>query len=364
MEPLHRRRLASLATVALTAFAGCSDAAAPDSAASAAAPSTAAPTTTSVPAAEVPTSPSSGCAAEPAVAPGVTKVDVPAGTESGFYNRHVPPAASTRSPLPLVVELHGYSSPADVQGAISQFARLGETEGFITLQPQIVRPVPRWGFGLDDPDLDFVAAVVDHAEAALCVDRNRVFLSGFSNGALMVSSLVCRFADRIAAVAPVAGLRAPDGCAPSRPVPVISFHGTADTFVSYDGGFGSSVATLAAPDGKGTIGESGSIEPGAAAGTGGERTVAELAAVWATRNGCESTPAETSAAADVTRLDFACPAGADVELDRVEGGGHAWPGSEFTRAIENVVGPTTFSVDATAEIWAFFEAHPLRGGAA
>ena len=63
-------------------------------------------------------------------------------------------------------------------------------------------------------------------------------------------------------------------------------------------------------------------------------------------------------AADVTKISFSCPPGAEVVLYRVTEGGHAWPGSDFTKSIASVVGPTTFSINATELMWQFFEDHP------
>ena len=63
----------------------------------------------------------------------------------------------------------------------------------------------------------------------------------------------------------------------------------------------------------------------------------------------------------MTRVSYRCPKRADVELYRIEGGGHTWPGSEFSRAIESVVGPTTFSINADDAMWTFFQAHPRPG---
>ena len=48
-------------------------------------------------------------------------------------------------------------------------------------------------------------------------------------------------------------------------------------------------------------------------------------------------------------------------LYRVTGGGHAWPGSTTSAAIEGIVGHTTMSIDANAIMWKFFVAHPLTG---
>jgi polyhydroxybutyrate depolymerase len=132
---------------------------------------------------------------------------------------------------------------------------------------------------------------------------------------------------------------------------VIAFHGTADTFVAYTGGLGASVAHLRT-DNSGTLGTS--------AVTSGGPSIEDIAAAWAHRNGCASTPpVETPVAADVELLNYGCHAGADVQLYCVAGGGHAWPGSQFSRSIETIVGRTTMDIDANELIWAFFVAHPL-----
>lgn len=64
------------------------------------------------------------------------------------------------------------------------------------------------------------------------------------------------------------------------------------------------------------------------------------------------------------RVSYSCPQGADVELYRIEGGGHSWPGSDFSARVESYVGPTTFSIDANEVMWSFFQDHPLTVNAA
>jgi polyhydroxybutyrate depolymerase len=44
-----------------------------------------------------------------------------------------------------------------------------------------------------------------------------------------------------------------------------------------------------------------------------------------------------------------------VEFYIVVGGGHTWPGSAFTARIASITGPTTFEINASKIIWAFFE---------
>jgi polyhydroxybutyrate depolymerase len=64
-------------------------------------------------------------------------------------------------------------------------------------------------------------------------------------------------------------------------------------------------------------------------------------------------------AADVTRRTYtSCADDAAVVLYTVQGGGHTWPGGKPLP--EWFVGRTTYSIDATSLMWAFFSAHPLR----
>jgi polyhydroxybutyrate depolymerase len=272
---------------------------------------------------------------------------------------HVPAAqpagVDADRPWPLVVDLHGYSEPVAVHVLQSALAAYGETAGFVTVAPGIERPVPRWDSNVGSGDVGFLAELLDHIGATVCVDTNRIYVAGLSNGAFMTSVIACDLSDRVAAVAPVAGIQAPAGCAPARPVPVISFHGTADTFVPYTGGLGSSVAALPSADGSGTLGTA------AVSVASDSPTVEDRTSSWAQRNGCQAAPVEEVVAADVALLRFDCPIGDEVLLYRVDGGGHSWPGSAFSKTIESIVGPTTDSIDATELMWEFFQDHPLGG---
>ena len=63
---------------------------------------------------------------------------------------------------------------------------------------------------------------------------------------------------------------------------------------------------------------------------------------------------------NITKFTYDCPASAEVEFYSIENGGHAWPGSEFSRAIEAAVGYTTLAINATDLIWDFFRSHQLH----
>jgi polyhydroxybutyrate depolymerase len=295
--------------------------------------------------------PSSGCRAAPPAASTENPFD--AAGESGFYFQSVPPGARPGRPLPLVVDLHGYSETAALQEDFSQLAVYGDQRGFVTITPQINRPVPLWSDTLASPDVRFLGALLDQAERTLCIDERRVYLTGLSDGAFMTSAVACAFADRVAAVAPVSGIQDIAGCKPARPVPVVTFHGTADPFVSYTGGLGPSALHLPAPNGTGTLGQSGATPT-----TG--PSIPAITAAWARRNGCAPGPSSTVVASGVTLIRYRCPNQADVELYRITGGGHTWPGSQFGRQIASAVGFTTTAISANQIIWRFFEAHPLR----
>ncbi len=319
----------------------------------------AATSSTTSPAAALSTTPvaSKGCTAA-AVAPGETKVNITSSGVARWYLRHVPKGYDATKPTPLVLDVHGYQEGAGIHAAMSAMGVYGDAKGFITITPNGLGPVPHWDTALGSKDLTFMGDVLDSAEAALCVDTARVYASGLSQGAFMSSSIACALADRVAAVAPVAGITAAiKGCAPARPVPVITFHGTADGFVSYTGGLGEKALDLPTPDGSG---KKLRDVPGIL-DQGRSPSIPEQLAAWAKRNGCTLTLQQRKVTSDVTLLSYPCPKGADVELYRVTGGGHSWPGSVFSSSeiMAKVVGKTTMSINADKLIWAFFEAHPL-----
>ncbi len=295
---------------------------------------------------------SAGCHAPPQP-PGETKVTLTSSGAERFYYQHVPPTYDGTAPTPVVIDLHGWQEGADIQKMSSQLGPYGDTHGFVTITPQGQGPVPHWNAAHGSDDGVFLTAALDQVESALCVDERRVYVDGYSNGAMFASFLGCDLSDRVAAIATVDGLVPVPDCKLSRPVPVIAFHGTADPFITYTGGYGQATLNLPTPDGSTTLGKAGVTGAGIP-------PVPEVVAGWATLDGCTSAPpAETTVAADVTLLTYQCPKGNEVELYRIEGGGHTWPGSQFTASIANIVGPTTMSISADELIWDFFQAHPI-----
>ncbi len=296
---------------------------------------------------------SAGCDTETPLAAGETTEALTAAGLDGTYIQHLPPAYDGATPLPLVLGLHGWSQPAALLGTQSQLPAMGDRHRFVTLLPDITRPVPLWDTALDSADVAWIGALLDQAGTTLCIDTNRVYVAGMSNGAMMTSTLACVLSDRIAAVAPVAGVRDPEGCELTRPVPMVAFHGTADEYLAYEGGYGTKVASLPSPDGTGTLGDD-VIAGGSDAAPVRDRIVA-----WAERNDCLAAPTDEPVADDVTLTSsIDCVEGATL-LYTVTGGGHTWPGSDFDAGIPDLVGPTTESIDATELMSLFFGRYAL-----
>jgi len=267
------------------------------------------------------------------------------------YKQYVP-APYDASPTPLVIDLHGYLSGAAGQVAMSDFAAFSEQAGFVLVTPHGNGPLPYWNAvpqaGLPD-DVQFVADVIDDVSRRLCVDPARVYVDGLSNGAFLASLIACRLADKVAAVATVAGLVYPADCAPSRPIPILAIHGTADQFVTFDGSPNVALGTLAWNAESSKAFEGLPFAP-----------VSATLARWAALEGCTEPPEQqpVRGAVAVTRYTR-CRGGSTLELYVVAGGGHTWPGSAFSRASESVLGPTTTDIDANELIWSFFDSHPM-----
>jgi polyhydroxybutyrate depolymerase len=162
------------------------------------------------------------------------------GTDARTYLIDAPAGPADR-PLPVVLVFHGFKGSGASQRAAG-FGALARRAGFIAIHPdghegvRLLGTIGRgWDLGVaDSRDLDFVRALLDRLEAERCVDRRRIYATGMSNGAFFANLLGCRMADRIAAIAPVAGGMALPACTPAQPVAVLMIFGSADDIISPD----------------------------------------------------------------------------------------------------------------------------------
>jgi len=257
--------------------------------------------------------PVAGCN-DSAMASGDHIIDISSGGVSRQFRLFIPESYDSTVATPVVVNFHGVTSYAEQQEAFSGMRTKAAEEGFIAVHPDGI--ANSWNAGpccgtaaqTGVDDVGFVSDLLDHLESLVCVDQRRVYATGMSNGGFMTHRVACEISDRFAAIASVTGGNVTSGCNPSRPMPVLHFHGTADTTVDYAG----SAASIKA---------------------------------WATRNGCsanteviyDSGPAECESYAG-------CDGGVEVIMCTITGFGHWWPGA-FGQ---------DDGIHATDTLWEFF----------
>ncbi len=257
------------------------------------------------------------------------------GADTRSFDVHVPATYDPKVPIPVVLNFHGYTSNAPQEVLLSDMNDKADTAGFVVVYPQGTGTAQSWNAGAccgdaaaqNKDDVGLVGAILDVLEDRLCVDAKRVFATGMSNGGFMSHRLACELSTRIAAVAPVAGVLGVTTCNPTRPVPVMHFHGTLDPLVPYGGS-----ALLKFP------------------------SVTDTFSGWAKRQGCTGDAIETYRKVDAHCQSYrACSQGSEVTLCTVDGGGHTWPGGTPIPTL----GYTSPNLSATDAMWDFFVKHPL-----
>lgn len=220
--------------------------------------------------------------------------------------------------IPLVMLLHGYTASGDIAERYVHLEPLAQERRFLYVHPDGTKDATGQRFwnatdaccnlfssGVDDSA--YLLGLIDDVQRRYNVDAKRIYVVGHSNGGFMSYRMACDHADRIAAIASVAGatFADPQKCQPSEPVNVLQVHGTADAVIAYQGGA-----------------IQGHAYPGATT------TVAS----WASYNGCRSTPESSTtpldleadiAGAETSVSAFAeCPVAGAVELWSIDGGSH------------------------------------------
>lgn len=317
------------------------------------APETTAATTTAAPEAERadfgPVSLTPDCANLPDVSVGLSTDLVNSGGNAYTYQFTVP-SSYDGSPLPVVLDFHGIGSNGAQQAVFSGWAAAAELQGFISVQPTGLSAGgddrASWELPQFETDeRDDIAMVVDllaDVSSQVCVDPARVYAAGMSNGGFFTSTLVCELSERIAAAISVAGVTHHESCSPDRAVPYLAFHGTADTVVPFNGG-----------------GES-TLDGADLGGDFFEQVIPDEFAEFADSSGCTAST-DSQVTPEITLTSYSgCTDGVPLGFYAIEGGGHTWPGSAISAAIESL-GFTNTDISATEIAWDFFSQHSLDG---
>lgn len=257
------------------------------------------------------------------------------------YRIYIPAMYSSAKAVPLVFNLHGLGSNASQQEIYGDFRGIADTANFIIVAANGTETGAGQGWnnfgtpGSGVDDVGFISALIDKVSSNYTINKNRIYSTGMSNGGFMSYDLACFLNTRIAAIASVTGsmiashLRA---CKANRPTPVMEIHGTADNTVKYDG------------------------TPGLLTST----HIDTLVNFWAKFNNCAAPVVTTLPNINTNdgstvehRVYNNGKNGSSVELYKVIGGGHTWPGSSI------IIGVTNQDFNASKEIWRFFNQFSL-----
>jgi polyhydroxybutyrate depolymerase len=265
------------------------------------------------------------------------------------YRVHVPARYDPATPAPLLVALHGSGRSMEDQANDSYFglAAKSEREGFIAVfpgaygKPGDAGPAA-WNAGnccgsardQKVDDVGFIRQVVTNVFRQLSVDRDRIYATGMSSGAMMAYRLACELPAIFRAVAPVAGTDNTVACTPGAPVSVLHLHAKNDSNVPFAGG---------------TV-QDASDRARATAFT----SVPETVAKWVKLNGCSATPRRIlDKAGAYCEAHSWCEGQAEVQLCVTDSGGHSWPGAKKPAGGDS----PSQALSAPDVMWTFFNRH-------
>jgi polyhydroxybutyrate depolymerase len=293
--------------------------------------------------------------AQQPLASGTRTVSVDVDGVQRQYILHVPEGWQDKPSLPVVLMFHGGGGTA--RGAIREtgWIEMADDQGFLVVFPEGMPPNPalpssfsgnpqRWNdgsdrFNLDVDDVAFVQKIIEDLDADFSMDANRIFATGFSNGASMAFRVGVELSGAFAAIGPIAGALWLDGFTLDEPVSLIYITGTEDTLNPLDGGQPRLVS--------GEILNEKEKPP-----------VQAHMDKWSGALGCDETPFPLATIPGILGESYAnCLDPADIVYYRIEGMGHTWPGG-VSLLPETVVGKTSDLMDATQTLWDFFQDHP------
>ena len=189
------------------------------------------------------------CSGKPGALRGRSLQSLMAGGLNRSFIHYAPQTLDPNTPAPVVIVPHGYMMTADMMFAITRYAELADREKIVVLfpngQPGTGLLAGPWNIGSADcasslgvlpvasgDDNAFIDAMLSFAEADQCIDRNHMYMTGFSMGGYLSNHTGCVRPD-IRAVAPHSGGVHDLSMCASQSKPVLVMHFEGDALIPY-----------------------------------------------------------------------------------------------------------------------------------
>ena len=147
------------------------------------------------------------------------------------YNKIVPKNLGENRPL--LIFCHGYNQDANYMqntefknNTVSMEA-VCDTAKFVCVFPNGIDRA--WDTG-GDRDINFIKAIIEKMVTQYKIDRNRIYMGGFSMGGMLTYNAINKMADQIAAFVSCSGPSVVTPKAGLRPIPLLHIQGTDDNF--------------------------------------------------------------------------------------------------------------------------------------
>ena len=134
---------------------------------------------------------------------------------------------------PLLIFCHGYNQDAnwmqnsEFKNDNVSMEAVCDTAKFVVVFPNGIDRA--WDTG-GDRDINFIKAIIERMVTQHHIDRNRIYLGGFSMGGMLTYNAINKMSDVIAAFVSCSGPAVVTPKASTRPVPILHIQGTADNF--------------------------------------------------------------------------------------------------------------------------------------
>ena len=153
------------------------------------------------------------------------------------YHIRLPDEWDGKSALPVMLHFHGWGRQGDLIVAHQRISGHTRRRGVLLVAPNGLGRT--WDFwDADSRDVPFAAAVLEDVSKRFPIDRDQIFVSGYSYGAAMAWRYVCQNGDGVAALLAVSGSISQAEDCPQGPREVRHVHGFKDNVMDFPMGPG------------------------------------------------------------------------------------------------------------------------------